>query len=64
MEQTKRRKNEPVTQLALTCSESTIETIKKVYNMFKANNKKHQDGAIDVVLVFLLLTLNIFYTFF
>ena len=32
--------------------------------MFKVNNKKHQDDVIDVILVFLLLTLNIFHTFF
>ena len=32
--------------------------------MFKFNNKKHQDDFIDVTLVFLLLTLNIFHTFF
>ena len=32
--------------------------------MFKNNNKKTQNDANDVVLVFLLLTLNIFHTFF
>ena len=32
--------------------------------MFKVNNKKHQNDATDVVLVFLLFTLNIFHTFF
>ena len=32
--------------------------------MFKVNNKKYQDDVIDVILVFLLLTLNIFHTFF
>ena len=31
--------------------------------LFKVSNKKHQNGVIDVVLVFLLLTLNIFHTF-
>ena len=50
-----------VTQLHLTftCSESTTETVEKGVNMFKVNNKTN-----DVVLVYLLLTLNIFYTFF
>ena len=37
---------------------------KTLYNMFKVNNKKYQDDVIDVILVFLLLTLNIFHTFF
>ena len=32
--------------------------------MFKFNNKKHQNDVNDVGLVFLLLTLNIFDTFF
>ena len=32
--------------------------------MFKVSNKKYQDDVIDVILVFLLLTLNIFHTFF
>ena len=32
--------------------------------MFKVNNKKYQDDVIDVILVFLLLTLNMFHTFF
>ena len=35
---------------------------KKVWNMFEVNNKNHQNEVVDVVLVFLLLTLNIFYT--
>ena len=43
---------------------STIETIKKVYDTFIVNNKKHPDNAIDIVLVFLLLNLNMFHTFF
>ena len=32
--------------------------------MFKVNKKKHQNDAIDVVLVSLLLTLNIFHILF
>ena len=35
-----------------------------MWNMFKLNQEKHQSDAIGVVLVFLLLTINIFYTFF
>ena len=43
-------------------------TRKKVWNMFKVNNKDtkttpHQNDANGVVLVSLLLTLNIFHTF-
>ena len=30
--------------------------------MLEVNNKNHQNEVVDVVLVFLLLTLNIFYT--
>ena len=37
---------------------NNTNTRKKVSNMFKVNNKKR------LVLVFLLLTLNMFYTFF
>ena len=43
-------------QLIFTCSNSTIETIEKGV---KTTERRH-----DVVLVFLLLTLNIRYTFF
>ena len=42
-----------VTQLTFTCSKSAIETL-----------EKDQHDVIDFVLVFLLLTLNIFHTFF
>ena len=35
-----------------------------MWNMFKVKNKIPQNNFIDVVLVFLLLTLNIFHTFF
>ena len=34
-----------------------------MWNMFKVNKQKHQNDINDVVLVFLLLTLNIFHTF-
>ena len=52
------------TQLVFTCSKSILETLEKVGDMFSVNKKKHQNDVIDVVLVFLLLTLNIFHTFF
>ena len=32
--------------------------------MLKVSTKKHQNDVIEMVLLFLLLTLNIFYTFF
>ena len=42
----------------------TIETLEKGVNYAQSYQWKHQNDAIDVVLVFSLLTLNIFYTFF
>ena len=45
-------------------SKWTIKTVETLWIMFKVNNKKHQNDVNDVVLVFLLLTLNIFHTFF
>ena len=50
-----------ICQLTFTFSKLTIETIEKGRNIFKVNNKH---GVNDVVLVFLLLTLNKFHTFF
>ena len=37
---------------------------KKFRNMFKVNNKNYKNNVNDVLLVFLLLTLNVFHTFF
>ena len=52
-------------QLTFTCSTSTQETLKKMWNMFKVCNRSTKNcDVIDVVLVFLLLTLNIFRIFF
>ena len=53
---------ECMTQITFTCSKSTIETIEKIWNMFKVNNeniKRHwrRSGV-------LLLILNIFHTLF
>ena len=39
-------------------------TRKRCEIYFKVNNKNNQDGVIDIVLVYLLLTLNIFHIFF
>ena len=49
-------------QLTFTCSMSTIETLEKVLEYVEVNNKNTR--AMSVVLVFLLLTLNIFHSFF
>ena len=61
-------------QLTFTSLKSTIETLKKVWNIFKVNNKNIADVVyvilvfllltLNVVLVFLSLTLNVFDTFF
>ena len=51
------------TQLVFTCSKSTLETLEKGVRYVQCYQKKHQKDVIDV-LVFLLLTLNIFHTFF
>ena len=49
----------PVIQLILTYLTSTIETVEKGVKYIQKKRLQH-----DVVLVFLLLTLNIFHTFF
>ena len=50
----------PSSQLTFTCSKSAIETLKRCEICSKLPIK-HQDDVNDVVLVFLLLTLNIFH---
>ena len=50
--------------LIFTYSKSTIETLEKDVKYVQSQQYKHQNDATDVVLVFLLLTLNIFHTFF
>ena len=52
-----------LTQVIFTCSNSTIETLEKGVK-YVQSQKKHQNDAIDVVLVFLILPLNIFHTIF
>ena len=51
-------------QIQIQTSNSTIETLKKVVNYVQSNWQKHQNDVIDVVLVFLLVNLKIFHTFF
>ena len=53
-----------MTQLTLICSKSTTETLGKRAKYIQSLQQKHQNDACDVVLVFLLLTLNIFHAFF
>ena len=51
------------TQLTFTCSKSTIITLEKGVKFVQSYQWKHQNDVIDVVLLFLLLTLNIFHIF-
>ena len=48
----------------ITCSKSTIETLETDVRYVQSWQYKHQNDVIDIVLVFLLLTLNIFHNFF
>ena len=50
-----------VTQPVFTCSKLTIETLEQVVKYFQSQHQRHQNDANGVVLVFLLLTLNIFH---
>ena len=50
---------EAFAQLTVTCLKSTMETLLKGVKLFKVNNK----NASDVILVFLLLTMNNFTPF-
>ena len=56
------------TKLTFTCSKLTIEKLEKgveyVHKKTPKLTKNLQNDVNDVVLVFLLLRLNIFYTFF
>ena len=47
------------TQLTFTCSKSAIETLEKDLKYVKKKQKKHQND-VDVVLLVLLLTKNMF----
>ena len=50
-------------QLTFTCSKSILETLQKGGKYNQSKHKKHQNKVNNVVLVFLLLTLNISHTF-
>ena len=52
------------TQLTFTCSKPTIETIEKGVNMLKVNHKNTRTMSMTSFWCFLLLTFNIFHTFF
>ena len=52
------------TQLTFTCSKSTVETLEKGVKYVQINTKNTRTTSFDIVLVFLLLTLNIFHSFF
>ena len=52
--------NSVLTQTKFTCSNSTIVTLEKVVKFVQT----HQNFIIDVILMFLLLTLNIFHALF
>ena len=45
-------------QLTFTCSNSTTETLEKGVKYVQSLQLKHQNDVIEVVLVFLLLTLK------
>ena len=53
-----------VTQFTFTFSKSTIETLEKGVEHILNEKQANQNDVNDVVLVFLLLTTNIFHTFF
>ena len=57
-------KNEEVTELTFTCSNSTKETLEKGVKYVQISLQKHQNDVIDAFPLFLLLTLNIFLSFF
>ena len=52
-----------ISQQTFNGSKSTIETLERGVKYVQSQQLKHQNAVIDVVLVFLLLTLNIFHTF-
>ena len=52
------------TKQRFTCSKSAIETLAIGVEYAQSEQKRHQNDIIDIVLVFLLLTLNMFHIFF
>ena len=57
-------KKKTAAQKTIACSRSTIKKLDKLRNVYKVYNKDTGVSSIDVVLVSLLLTLNIFHTLF
>ena len=58
-------KGRETSQLIFTCLNSTVETLEKGVKYIQNQQWKHQnDDVNEVVLVFLLLTVNIVYVFF
>ena len=53
-----------ITQQTFTCSKSTIEAIEKDKTYVQSLQKRQQNDVINIVMVDLSLTLNIFHTFF
>ena len=53
-----------ITQQTFTCSKSTKEAIEKDVTYVQSLQKRQQNDVIDIVMVDLSLTLNIFHTFF
>ena len=56
------KERKTLSQLAFTFSKSTLKALEKGVRYVQSYQQKHQDGVIDVVLVFLLLTLTIFHS--
>ena len=53
-----------ITQQTFTCSKSTKEAIEKYVTYVQGLQKRQQNDVINIVMVDLSLTLNIFHTFF
>ena len=52
------------TQQTFTYSKSTIETLEKAVEYIQSQQQQHWNDVNEVALMFLLLPVNIFYTFF
>ena len=56
-------KSQATAHLTFTCSNLTTEILERYVKYVQSRQQKHRKNVNDVVLVFLLLTLNIFHTF-
>ena len=52
-----------ISQQTFTCSKLTIETVEEGVKYYQSQKNRHQNDAINVALVHLLLTWTIFHTF-